>query len=63
MRSVHRLVIVAGMFLMLPVYFVVHTTYAPPSFPDLLLAGAIAVMIIGFVVYPITWLISGFRHQ
>jgi hypothetical protein len=68
MRFVHRLVIVAGLFLLMPTLIYVRGLAPGPwvshsaTAPEILQAAGVALGIAAVIIYPIAWLFAGFRR-
>jgi hypothetical protein len=66
MRFVHRLVIVAGFFLLIPVSFcalvILNPGTKPPTTEHLIIAALMSWIVAGLVIYPIAWLFDGIRR-
>ncbi len=67
MRGIHRLVIVIGFLLFWVVLAGIRNGSPPPrppaSIEDIASAAAIAWAIAAGMIYPVVWIVSGFRHQ
>jgi hypothetical protein len=68
MRFVHRLVVVAGFFLILPVGFFTLTAITgiggkPATAGDFILAALMGWVVAGLVIYPVAWLFGGLSRQ